>query len=153
MNLPNDLGAFVEGSPKKNGVSSFFVRLDENHGLKYTYSMILRNQMYDSQRRAFAIGIAPEPFDLVEFTLPGKGTQYGYVTEAIPATFWDQYVDEWANGPLPGPDPRIEEPHRSNNAMLRERLEDIGLLDIAYDLHSRNWGYDKNGKPVCIDFS
>lgn len=124
------------------GCSAYYVKLDKDIGLKFFYNKKNRDYTYKKHSEAHSVGVGPEVGSKVTFELQGKRLVskkvYGYLIEHV-----DVAMIKW--------------PKRGT-----EEWEDEGLLELEDrciqnelpwpDLHSGNFGVNKKGQLVRIDF-
>lgn len=130
-----------QGESDGRGVDSKFFIMDEDWGIKFPYDdngskksfAEIRDDMYERQKAAAALGLAPNVGEKVD--LPEIG-HYGYITERVDVqAFRAKTYDQCG----------IE-----SYAVEKEMDEKLGYCYC--DLHSGNYGYRKDGTLVRLDF-
>lgn len=154
-----DFTKAIHGSP--GGATAIFIPINDDWGVKFFPSMDVRNMAYEKQKKFADLGFAPEVGDTIE--LPGKGVlarnqfsnkfyKFGYYTERVTPIL--DYEDlESLYHPIQGVDVEKEvfEIYGKKVNDLINKIKNAKLR--MYDIHAGNFGIDKNGNMVVIDFS
>lgn len=120
------------------GMVCHFVKLDDDWGVKCFRRERKRNECYNWQKKAAAVGLGPKVGEMFSF-----GKYFCYITQVaevyhnIESMDWDDYCD-------------IERDNQDEIDKLKAELEEkIGFW--FSDDHIGNIGFI-NGRMVCIDF-
>lgn len=125
------------------GLSSVFISIDDQWGIKLYRSEIDRDDCYNRQKLCEEFGYAPITGDKID--LPKTAMPFGYITEKV------QVAVEMVEGKE-----NLSEMYqwmRENRCEIdnaTEELFDATGWDFV-DNHGYNWGY-KNNKLIPIDF-
>lgn len=127
----------ADGSPK--GIQCTFIRLNEKWACKFYHQEVIRNEAYDRQKAAHAIGLGPAVGgkDITVYSPHGR-PYYGYITEVV-KTVQCEWAWQWA------------ENMKHEIGPIIKRLEKELNWEFT-DHHGLNWGYNENGKLIPIDF-
>jgi hypothetical protein len=91
MFTPEEALALAVNSPNRDkGADAFFIRLNNNWGLKYFHREIVRNNTYILQKMTHDIGLAPAIGQKMEFDMD-REHWYGYLTECVTETVQDYF--------------------------------------------------------------
>lgn len=155
MLTPEQATKKAYSSPQFGGQRATFVFLDNQTGLKYYRLKEMRDNVYALQKELAEHGIAPRVYGKIDFPMDG-GIVYGLITETIAELGFDLFKSLKTIAVANGVD---------NDTAARQSartVNDIGSelvwaarkagFDAGSDMHDENWGLDKNGKPLIIDF-
>lgn len=131
----------------RSGANNFFVKINEEIGLKICSSREYRDKMYKNQKEGFLHGIAPETFGILKKTIfidyisDGRKKRdyfYGYFTEVIPTIL--------NNAP-------IANTKKLSSQFIADHYDFLTrVLGETLDCHTGNLGINKNGTIVLIDW-
>lgn len=147
---------------REKGRDCYFIRINEQWGIKFYTKESMRNKTHAFQARAAEVGLAPRVGECFELRLPlyeddeNDAEVFGYVTECIYETFGEQMANrlftssfeecsKWEKDEIIA---SLYDNHEYNR--LIERIKEIGIS--TKDIHILNVGFLRN-RLVCIDFS
>lgn len=129
------------GEYDKRGTYNRFARLTESLGVKWCFDEEQAVEDYKRNRRAYRIGCGPAAFGLFRFFCEEEGQMvYGYIVELV--TVWSSYKNFFDTE-------NAKEIIRIRQVI--EKLEKKLGFDMV-DCHADNFGINRFGRAVCIDF-
>ena len=170
LSTQNIFEAIESSKERSSGCKQVFVKLTDNWGVKIfsedehgEWAEELRDETYELQRRAAAIGCGPDVGDKVD--LPTG--DFGYVTEVVqlfnPYLAENAFSTPWISGGKiengwqegsPITNRHYDEFYQKKFFMdeIEELQDNLENIDFDFtDTHGGNMGW-KNGKLICIDF-
>lgn len=127
----------------ESGIECFFYNVSDDLGVKMFDSRNERNESYDNQLYVYnKCGLAPKVYDKFDIVMPDGRKSYCYLTERVKILCRTDM-----------PSDAKKKAYHKWQTEIEEVVEELRGIGIVYqDTHSGNFGINKSGQMVVIDF-